>query len=146
GRYVCFRAPNFAGATGDQVFLRDMQTGQIEQISLTNSGQQPDGSSGLGGEMSHDGRYVAFISSAHNLVTTLTVYPQVYLRDRILATTILISQNESGIAGNFYTEGEPRISSDGRHVLFSSRASNLVPGDTYDTQDLFVRDIDTNTT
>ena len=40
----------------------------------------------------------------------------------------------------------PSISVDGRFVAFSSDASNLVPGDTNNRSDIFVRDLSTNTT
>ena len=49
--------------------------------------------------------------------------------------------DSSGNQANFISD-EPSISADGRFVAFNSRASNLVPGDTNISQDVFVRNVE----
>ena len=58
--------------------------------------------------------------------------------DAIAPTTARISVSSSGGQGNGFSSS-PSISADGRYVAFDSDASNLVPGDTNDTMDVFVR-------
>jgi Tol biopolymer transport system component len=55
------------------------------------------------------------------------------------ARTEVVSVNSAGVEGNQATE-EAAISADGRFVAFASLASNLVPGDTNGTWDVFVYD------
>ncbi|MBD0342299.1 MAG: PD40 domain-containing protein, partial [Microcoleus sp. Co-bin12] len=56
-----------------------------------------------------------------------------------------VSVDSAGNLGNSFSD-TPSISADGRFVAFSSGASNIVPGDTNNTFDIFVRDRLTNTT
>src|SRR5262249_15633693 len=77
-----------------------------------------------------DGRYVAFTSSATNLVTDDTNgHPDIFVRDRQNGTTELISVSSSEVQGN-YDSLNPSISADGRFVVFHTGATNLVPQDT----------------
>jgi Tol biopolymer transport system component len=87
-----------------------------------------------------DGRYVAFIADAPNLVTpNATGAPyQVYLRDRVAGTTELVSVTPSGAPGNA-SSSLPSISDDGCKVAFMSSASDLVAGDSNGVPDVFVR-------
>jgi Tol biopolymer transport system component len=59
-----------------------------------------------------------------------------------------VSTSSIGDQGSigFGTSGRPAISADGRHAAFESLASNLVPGDTNNQQDVFVKDRLTGTT
>ncbi len=102
----------------------------------TNGIQADDWSSG--GYVSADGRWVVFASSAATLVNgdTNNDY-DVFLRDRLNNSTERISLNNAGEEANngSYTRG---ISADGQWVLFGSGATNLVPGDTNGTDDLFL--------
>lgn len=90
--------------------------------------------------VSADGRYVAFVSTATNLSTVPTngIAQQVFVRDLLLGTTEMVSVNDGGVSGNGNSRN-PSISADGSRVVFSSSASNLVPGDTSGT-DMFLRD------
>ena len=95
--------------------------------------------------ISADGRYVAFVSSARNLVAEPTTGTQVYVRDLVAATTTLVSRADG--QGGAVANGDsgppfgPRISADGRYVAFTSVATNLDPDDTDATQAVYVRDI-----
>jgi Ca2+-binding RTX toxin-like protein len=97
--------------------------------------QQPDATP--------DGRHVVFSSRATNLVPGDENGEQdVFVHDRQTGTTRLVSASAEGEAGNG-TSSQPSISSDGRLVSFISAASNLVPGDTNDASDLFLKDLTT---
>ncbi len=152
GRYVAFgsRAVNLvAGDTNnvDDVFLRDRQTAQTFRISLANNGAQGNGSS-FGCAFSADGRFVAFASRATNLVPSDTnAADDVFVRDLVAGSTERVSVNSAGVQGNGGVAiAPPAISANGRFVAVASNASNLVAGDTNDSQDVFVRDRQTDQT
>lgn len=89
--------------------------------------------------MSPDGRFVVFSSFANNLTTNdYNYYLDVFLRDREYSTTTLISVTPDGSSGNAYS-GSPSMSTNGAWIAFESDASDLVPGDTNQTTDVFVR-------
>ncbi|RPI35020.1 MAG: hypothetical protein EHM70_01010 [Chloroflexota bacterium] len=92
--------------------------------------------------VSADGRFVAFESWASNLSSSDTNggASDIFLRDRTLGQTRLVSLIDgNGSAGNTYSRG-PSISADGRYVAFKSWADNLVLDDQNDTADIFLRD------
>ncbi|HEX9824355.1 MAG TPA: hypothetical protein VGB51_08190, partial [Actinomycetota bacterium] len=87
-----------------------------------------------------DGRYVVFHSeSSHILPGDANGERDVFLRDRLTGEVELISVSTAGEQGDDISYG-PQISDDGRYVGFASEASNLVPGDTNERRDVFVRD------
>src|SRR5688572_4209052 len=150
GRYVAFAswASNLvAGDTngsGD-VFVRDRQTGTTERVSVASGGSEGDADS-WEPAISADGRYVAFSSSASNLVPDDTNGTfDVFIRDRQTGTTERVSVASDGSEGNAGS-WEPVIGADGPDVAFSSLADNLVPGDTNGVMDVFVRDRQAGTT
>jgi len=97
--------------------------------------------------MTADGRFVAFVSFASNLVLDDTNGKyDVFLRDRQAATTERVNVSTAGVEANGLTFGEPSISDDGRFVVFSSEATNLVVGDTNGAEDVFIRDRQSGTT
>jgi Tol biopolymer transport system component len=98
--------------------------------------------------MSADGRFVAFVSGANNLATNddRTPYLDVFVRDRAAGTTLLVSVSTNGTGGGNADASFPMISAGGRFVAFASAASNLVPGDTNNASDVFVRDLVAGTT
>jgi hypothetical protein len=121
------------------VFVRDLQNGTTEAVSVDSSGAQGDGDCSFP-SISGDGRYVAFESWATNFVpgdTNGTL--DVFVRDRQLATTERVSVGPAGAQGNGES-GHASISADGRCVAFHSYAQTLVPGDTNGFFDVFVRD------
>jgi Tol biopolymer transport system component len=97
--------------------------------------------------MSADGRYVAFESSATDLVPgDGTEFPvDVFVHDRQTSTTTRVSVDMAGGDPDSHSE-RPMINADGRYVAFSSLASDLVPGDDNGRRDVFVRDLHTATT
>lgn len=91
--------------------------------------------------LSFDGRYVAFFSNYDNLTADdIEGFRDVFVRDIAGAVTTRVSVNNEGRGGNMASR-EPVISRNGRHVVFVSRATNLVDGDTNGTDDTFVHDI-----
>lgn len=74
------------------------------------------------------------------LVVTAAVRPLAYAADDVEPTTMLVSVATNGRAGN-QVSSQPAISADGRFVAFTSKASNLVAGDTNRKTDIFVRDM-----
>ena len=137
-------ATNF-GATGTsrQVYVRVDNTTVL--ISKSSGGTAGNNNSSLP-SISADGRWVAFVSLANNLVAGDTNgESDVFLHDRQTGTTTRVSVGAGGAQGNagsFF----PRISGDGRIVSFDSGASNLVAGDVNGKSDAFVHDRTTGTT
>jgi Tol biopolymer transport system component len=130
-----------AGDTNGQrdVFVRDAVSGRTALVSVGAGGVPGNGES-REPSISADGRYVAFNSSASNLVAGDTnTSLDVFVRDLKTGRTTLISAGRTGPADG--DSWEPEISADGRHVAFTSSATNLVAGDTNATQDVFVRDL-----
>src|SRR5439155_2012969 len=88
---------------------------------------------------SGDGRYVAFESFASTLVPGDTNDAHdVFVNDRVTGTTERVSVAGDGAQGNDFS-GSPAVSADGRYVAFETFAANLVPGDTNETEDIFIR-------
>lgn len=111
----------------------------IELASLANNGTQADGAC-YSPSINADGRYVAFTSSASNLVAgDANGFDDVFLRDLDTGTTTRVSAGSGGEANN--NSGSPDIDGMGRYVIFDSAASNLVTGDTNNGFDIFRRDL-----
>jgi len=150
GYYVAFHAlaSNLVpGDTNDDydVFVRDRVNGATTRVSVASDGAQANGPSGYA-SISADGWYVAFDSSATNLVSGDTNnHSDVFVRDRETTTTTRVSLASDGTQGNG-NSSYASVSGDGRYVAFVSGASNLVSGDTNGTDDIFVRDCLTDTT
>ncbi len=144
GRFVAFASGSDNLVVGDSngetdVFLHDRGTGTTERLSVGSAGQESDGWSLLP-VVSADGRFVAFESVASNLVSGDTNgVLDAFVCDRLAGTIERVSVSAGGKEGNGGS-GHPAISADGRFVAFDSEASNLVPGDTNDGADIFVRD------
>ena len=96
--------------------------------------------------ISADGRFVTFSSEASNLVPGDTNNSgDIFVRDLSTNTTTRVSVDSAGNQGN-RESFDVSISGNGRFVAFQSSATNLVPGDTNNSADIFVRDLSTNTT
>jgi Tol biopolymer transport system component len=124
------------------IYVHNQVTGETTLVSVSSNGTQANGSSWLHA-ISADGRYVAFSSTATNLVEGVTDgYESLYLHDRLTGETKYVS------ISNYVTNGDERfwgssISADGRYIAFASSANNLVEGDTNRVSDIFVRDLGT---
>src|SRR5262245_2376312 len=119
--------------------------GATTRLSTATGGAQSDGRSFVPA-ISGDGHLVAFYSEASNLVTGDTnAARDVFVRNVQTAETSRVSVGSGGAQANGDSFA-PAISADGRYVAFASAATNLVDGDTNDANDVFVRDLQANTT
>ena len=124
--------------------------GTTEMVSVASDGTQGNDVS-FNSSISADGRYVVFGSYASNLVGSDTNDSEdVFLHDRQTGETTRVSVASDGTQGNSHSDtgysGYPIISIEGRYVVFSSVASNLVNGDTNNTDDVFIHDRQTGQT
>jgi Tol biopolymer transport system component len=144
GQYVAYVSsatnlvPNDTNGWND-IFVTSLAGGGTRRASVGTAGAQGDSDS-FGPSISRTGRYVAFTSGASNLVPGGgNPFGDVYVRDRDLGTTTLISLGSAGQRGDGSVTDNPAISDNGRHVGFVSTSTNLVPGDTNGVTDVFVR-------
>jgi Tol biopolymer transport system component len=127
GRYVVFLSDASNLAPGDDnmyadVFVRDRWTGTTRRIVAAVKGRAYAQAS-----MSDDGRYVSFVSDE-----------RVFVNDRRTGVTRMASVSATGEEANHFCS-RAIMSRDGRYVLFSSYANNLVPGDTNIGTDVFLK-------
>jgi Tol biopolymer transport system component len=97
--------------------------------------------------ISADGRYIAFVSRASNLVPEAkSGLIEIFVKDMQTGTVTLVSRAD-GPAGAVADDHAfaPSISADGRYVAFRSSARNLSPDDTA-FNDVYVRDLSAGTT
>ncbi len=122
--------------------IYDEGNGETIRASVSSGGVPGDGDS-TRPSMSGTGRYIAFRSTAGNLVDAdSNAVGDVFIRDVDAGTTIRVSVGASGLQGNGKSD-RPSISDDGRSVAFYSDADNLVAGDTNMLRDVFVHDLET---
>lgn len=129
GRWVVFHdAPKRIGMDGHYtgIFLLDRQTGAVEQVSVNSAGE-PGNEYSLRGQVSADGRYVVFESSANNLTGTFEQVniPHIYVRDRQAGTTVQLDLRPDGQQPNGASY-DSEMTPDGRFVAFSSLSTNLM--------------------
>lgn len=151
GRLVVFRSSADNLVAGDDnrlpdVFLKDRQTGTVTLLSQGFDGSGAD----LGSShpvISADGSAVVMVSNATNLIDDDIPYvgTQVYHKDLGSGRVTRVSASSAGSAGN-EASWTPDISADGRFVVFTSGATNLVPDDDNDKRDIFVHDVDSGET
>lgn len=152
GRFIAFTsfASDLTPADTNQiqdVFVRNLQSGSTALVSINREGTASANSLSEFPVISSDGRFVAFVSYASDLATTDTNYVEdVYVRDLLNGITTLVSINKDGTNSGNNTSSLPKISADGRFVVFASGADDLVETDNNDTGDVFVRDLKSGTT
>ena len=150
GRYVAFTSEATNLVQDDtngcrDVFVHDRETGTTTRVSVDSEGTEGNGSSEWP-SISSDGRYVAFHSSATNLVSGDTNgCRDLFMHDRDTGVTTMVSVAKDGGMPNG-TSQMASISSDGRYIAFESWASNLVETDTNNKRDIFVRDMQEGST
>jgi Tol biopolymer transport system component len=150
GRFVAFSSAATNLVAGDSndandVFVRDRQENTTTRVSLAPGGANANGGSDSP-SISGDGRLVAFTSAATNLVDGDTNDQRdAFVFDRQTGVTTrasLSSTGEQPILDSF----TPELSADGRFLVFTSFAANLVSPDDNEGSDVFVRDLQANTT
>ncbi|MET3909308.1 VCBS repeat-containing protein [Bradyrhizobium sp. S3.3.6] len=121
------------------IVIKDLTTGVVTLVSANADGAPQDNGEAQKPVFSPDGTKIAFYSFADNLVPGVNGY-EIYVKDLITGTVKIVSTNASGAQANGYSQA-PVFSSDGTKLVFESSASNLVPGDTNGTEDIYVKDI-----
>jgi Tol biopolymer transport system component len=151
GRFVAFESAAGNFVSGDtngnfDIFVKDRQTGAITRVSTSPTGGQANSNS-FTPSISADGRFVAFQSFATNLLPNTSnciANGCIFVKDRTTGALVQADVATSGQANG--ASGSPDISGDGRFVAFQSAATNLVAGDANGHIDIFVRDLQANTT
>ncbi|WP_125730857.1 beta strand repeat-containing protein [Microcystis viridis] len=154
GRFVAFvsQATNLVPGdanSADDIFVHDRQTGQTTRVSVASNGSQTGSFlDSISPTISGDGRFVAFVSEANNLVSNDTnSADDIFVHDRQTGQTTRVSVASNGAQTDSFRDSDsPVISGDGRFVAFVSRATNLVPSDTNSADDIFVHDRQTGQT
>jgi Tol biopolymer transport system component len=144
GRYAAFQSISSNLVEEDtndnsDIFVHDRETRQTERVSVTSDGREGNGGS-IYANISANGRFIAFESMASNLVPGDTNDTwDIFVHDRETGITERVSVATDGNEGN-QDSNDATLSNDGRYIAFESDASNLVPEDTNDYQDVFIRD------
>jgi hypothetical protein len=137
-----------AGGTSGarHIYVHDMQTGTTDLLSETQAGVEGNLSS-WNPSISADGRAVVFESIATNLVDDDTNGKQdIYWRDTLSGTRILVSTSTYGDQDPYEDCYRPSISGDARYVVYHSAATSFEGGDSNNTNDVFLSDIQTGIT
>ena len=150
GRYVAFWSAASNLVPGDtngasDLFVRDRKTGTTVRASLGPNGAQANGES-YEALISRDGRFVVFTSRATNLVPNVSgPDSQIFRRDLLEGKTALVTVAADGgpAKGEVYPMA---VSANGRYVVFTSNATNLVPGGGGEHFDIFLRDLQSGVT
>ena len=152
GNTVAFmsRAGNLRGSPDvngrEDVYVRDIGAGtttlaSAPDASTTASGNGDSGSPSISGQLANNQYYVAFTSSASNLVPGMDGNGQrdVFRRAVNSGVTVLVSRTPGGAAaaGGSFGGG---IADSGTRVAFVSSATNLDPADTNPGPSTYVRD------
>lgn len=143
--FVSYADDLVPGDTNGQAdtFVKDLTTGAITLVSTSASGVQGDSTS-YQPAFSPDGTKLAFTSVSDNLVPgdTNDAY-DIFVKDLTTGAITRVSTSASGAQADGYQTTNPVFSPDGTKVAFYSDADNLVPGDTDNTRDIFVKDLTT---
>ena len=143
GRFVAFISFASNLVAGDSngvadVFLYDRDNANMTQIVMAAEPESLDRFP-VYPSLSDDGRFITFESEANNLVDDdSNGVSDVFVYDRQSGETTLVSVTANGEAANG-SSTHPRLSADGRLLVFQSQASNLVAGDSNGMSDIFVQ-------
>jgi Tol biopolymer transport system component len=150
GRYVVFESTAngqyVSGASGDQLYLRDLSTGTTSLLTASVTGSGGGNRASFDPIFSADSHHLAFLSGADNLLTGYTYDHTVYQvddifeRDLTTGATTLVTASLDGTAGTNGAYGGYGLSADGRYVAFQSSASNLVALSNSGIEQVYVRD------
>ncbi|HTR40196.1 MAG TPA: hypothetical protein VMH87_01095, partial [Pseudomonadales bacterium] len=131
------------------VFVRNNNAGATELVSAHDP-NHADVSAGFASgfssvSVSSNGLFIAFTSEGSLVANDTNGLRDVYLRDVVNHTNILVSVNTNGVAASGIS-GEPSVDASGRYVVFSSSALDLAPGATNNINDIYIRDMVAGTT
>lgn len=138
GSKLAFRA--MTGAATFQAYVLDLRTGQSQLASSDANGVAGTKEVDHNLSLSADGRFLLFSSGSGNLVAGDTnASSDVFRKDLLTGEIRVASSNAQGVIGN-YGSGESHIGADGRTVIFSSVATNLLGARQYDLH-LYAKDM-----
>jgi hypothetical protein len=156
GRHVSFEseADNLSGADGDttiDVFVRDLETDALTLVSRQSAADGGAGGndSSFGASISADGKRLEFASRADNLsADDNNEFESIYVRDLEAQSTELVTRQSAadGGAAADDTSNRGEISANGRFVGFNTGARNFSEDDDDAFADVFVRDLEADTT
>lgn len=138
GRYIAFgsaatnlvTSPTASGSYGE-VYVRDRFNNTTTMVSVNSSGD-PANANASQPEISANGRYIVYQSSASNLTSDFNRggYNHIYEYDTQTGTTQIVDKDSSGTFTDTNREASmPSVSADGNYVVFeyeSFSSSNLV--------------------
>jgi Ca2+-binding RTX toxin-like protein len=137
GRYIVYTRD--VGGVQD-IFRYDVATGNTVQVSSTTGGADGNGNS-WNAEISANGRYVVFQSTANNLVAGDTNgKSDIFRKDMVTGAIVRVSADSNNLQSNG-TASNASISNDGRFIAFTSTGGDLVSGDTNQAADAFRKDM-----
>ncbi|MFF2144542.1 hypothetical protein [Kitasatospora sp. NPDC058190] len=131
-----------------EVYVRDLRNGHIERVSVADDGARlnaPTSDASISG----DGRYVAFTTTATNVVPGQAKHQSdVFVRDRWTGRTELITTGDLTTTDDETVRGadNPTLSRDGRYIAYASNRTDLAPGVRRGKENIFVTDRWTHTT
>jgi hypothetical protein len=137
--------------TPGEAYVRDLGAGSTQLVSMATGPSGAPDNDGAGGSvsLSADGRFVSFVTESSNLGVNNNTNQEVYVRDRTMSTTTLVSlgNGASGTPGDG-DSGPAVLSSDGRLVAFETAAPNLggATSPLGETTQVLMRDTLLNTT
>lgn len=146
GRFVVWstNAGNLVGGDTNgtwDVFLRDMVAQTTTRLSLDHLGNQTTARSDSP-RITPDGRFVVFESDQDLVPADTNGLKDVYRLDRQTGALVLVSVTAAGVQGDGWSY-HGALSADGQRVVFTSGATTLVPGDTNNQVDMFLKDLAT---
>ena len=150
GQFALFESQASNLVTNDfnksaDVFVRDIIAGTTILVSANSNGV-PANRESRNAVMTPDGRYVAFKSLANDIYSNDFFGAwDVFVRDIVAGVTTPLTANARNSQGRWTSEA-PEISADGRYVAFFSTATNLAPGATSTTGEIYVSDLVAGTT
>ncbi|MHB9134799.1 MAG: TolB family protein [Armatimonadota bacterium] len=148
----------FGCSFGEEVglYIYHRKTKATTRVDVALDGGEPDMEHVGIYDLSADGRYIVFASNATNLVPGDTNdNTDIFLHDTVKMTTRRINVSNDGIQADedsgLIIDGKERmpglaISGDGRWVVYTSKATNLVPDDADKVTDVFLYDVPSQTT
>lgn len=125
----------------NDLFMKDLTTGVVTLISTNAAGEQGDGHVDSGFFLP-DGNHILFASRSTNLVANdINNDSDFFIKDLTTGVVTLIQGNPAADQPNFYSPGDTQLSPDGTKIAFVSNANNIVPDDTNNSADIFIKDI-----
>jgi Tol biopolymer transport system component len=145
-RFLAYVASVGSPAYINQVFLYDFQTGTNLLVSQSYDGVSSGNDQSDSPDISTDGKFICYRSAASNLILGDTnEVSDIFLYDRTSGSTTLITASRFGGSSADNRSFSPVFSGDGRTLIFESRASDLIPNDFNNNNEVFALGLDSGT-